>query len=537
MSQQARGPTGGLPAEWIENVRQRARITDLFGQQELRKAGRDFLAHCPWHDDRRPSLTVSPQRNRVHCFVCRRGCDPIGWLQDRQGLTFIEAVQELAERYGIPRPAADPEAEQRLEAERREREHLRAQRAEQQQRFHQALLKDLEAGGPAAAYLQARGLTSDTARAWGLGVAGQRLMLPLCDAQGRCCGFAGRAIGDQEPRYRNTKADVLFRRSELLFGLHHAAAAIRRHEAVLLVEGPLDVIQLHQGGIENVVAALGTALTPEQRQRLERLGARRLILAFDGDEAGRKATAQVIQDLRPMVIAGSLELAVLDLPAGSDPDSLVRREGPNAFRQWIDRASHWLHWELEQLLEPARAAPEDLAVLQRCERQAAALLALLPIGPLRRRAEERLQQQLGAVPRAPAPAAPTRETDLASPEGEAVMRAERRALRLFLASPASRPALVGLALQTPLHRRALECLQVLHQRLPEGEETQEPGDLLPAAALALAPRLDPELGGLLEELSQCGNRVRQLLADDPEPELMAVLDVLEPVGSTSVDRT
>ena len=143
MSQQARGPTGRLPAEWIESVRQRAPILDLFPLQALRKAGRDFLALCPWHDDRRPSLTISPQRNRVYCFVCRRGCDPIGWLQDRQGLSFAEAVQELAEHYGISRPAVDPAADKRLEAERRERERLRAQRAEQHQRFHQALLKDL----------------------------------------------------------------------------------------------------------------------------------------------------------------------------------------------------------------------------------------------------------------------------------------------------------------------------------------------------------------------------------------------------------
>jgi DNA primase len=360
--------------------------------------------------------------------------------------------------------------------------------------------------------------------------AGRRLMLPIRDGQGRCCGFAGRALDGQEPKYRNSRADALFRRSELLFGLHHAAGAIRATGEVLLVEGPLDVIQLHQGGIGNVVAALGTALTPEQRQRLERLGARRLILAFDGDEAGRKATAQVISDLRPMVIAGTLELAVLDLPAGSDPDSLLRQEGAEVFRQRIARAGHWLHWELEQLVEPARQVPEDLGVLQRCERQAANLLALLPTGPLRRRAEERLQQQLGAVPRAPAPVSPARDPELASPVDAAIMRAERRALRLFLASPASRPALVGLTLNTPLHRRALECLHMLQARLPAEDAEESGDDLLPAAVQALAPRLEPELGGLLEELSQCGNRVRQLLAADPQPELMAVLDVLEPVG-------
>jgi len=528
---------GSLPAPWIESVRQRARIIDLFPPEALQRAGRDFLTHCPWHDDRRPSLTVSPQRNRVHCFVCRRGCDPIGWLQDRQGLTFAEAVQELADRYGIPRPATDPQAAERLEAERRERARLLGERAAQQERFHQALVADLDAEGPAAAYLRQRGLNHETARRWGLGLAGRRLMVPVCDAQGRCCGFAGRALDGREPKYRNSRADALFRRSELLFGIHHGAAAIRATGEVLLVEGPLDVIQLHQGGIEHVVAALGTALTPEQRQKLERLGARRLVLAFDGDEAGRKATAQVISDLRPMVIAGTLELAVLDLPAGSDPDSMLRQEGPEAFRQRIVRASHWLHWELEQLLAPARRAPEeDLGVLERCERRAANLLAVLPRGPLRRRAEERLREALGAVPGAPVPS-PSEGTHIAhSGHDSRIERAERRALRLFLASPASRATLSGLTLQLPLHQRAMGCLRLLQARLPTEGEAEARDDLLPAAALALAPQLDPELGQLLQELSQCGQQVIKLLGADPQPELMAVLDVLEPVDFPSVDR-
>jgi len=521
---------GVLPEAWIESVRQRARITDLFPPEALQRAGRDFLTLCPWHDDRRPSLTVSPQRNRVHCFVCRRGCDPIGWLQDPQGLTFAEAVQELADRYGIARPATDPQTAQRLEAERRQRRNLVAERVVQQGRFHQALLADLSAGGPVSDYLRQRGLSAETAQSWGLGLAGRRLMLPVCDAQGRCCGFAGRALDGQEPKYRNSRADALFRRSELLFGLHHAASAIRATGEVLLVEGPLDAIQLHQGGIEHVVAAMGTALTPEQRQRLERLGARRLILAFDGDEAGRKATAQVISDLRPMVIAGTLELAVLDLPEGSDPDSLLLQKGPDAFRQGIACASHWLHWELEQLLTPARRAPEDLGVLERCERRAANLLGLLPRGPLRRRAEERLQEALGAVPATPeaAPAGSGHGDD--SGQDASIERAERRALRLFLASPASRPTLAGLTLRSPLHQRAMACLQLLQERLPSEDCSETEDDLLAAAALALAPRLDPELGDLLRELIQCGEQVRKMLAADPQPELMAVLDVLEPVG-------
>ena len=543
-----------LPEALLEAVRQRARIEDLFPASELRKAGREYLARCPWHDDRRPSLTVSPQRNRVHCFVCSRGTDPIGWLQDRQGLSFSEAVQELAGRYGIPLPQEDPQAAARAEAERRERQRLLAWRAEQVERFHQALLADLDAQGPASGYLHERGLTRQTALDWQLGLNASRLMLPIRDGSGRCCGFSGRSIAGQEPKYRNSAADLLFRKSELVFGLDRAAPDIRRTGEVVLVEGPLDVLQLHQGGIENAVAALGTALTPEQRQRLQRHGARRLVLCLDGDPAGQQATARSIEQLRPLAIGGELELAVVSLPEGGDPDTLIRSEGAAAFRQRLQRARHWLSWELERLLAPALAQPDDLAVLQRTERQAAQLLALLPLGPLRHRAEQQLQQALGAVPAVVTPGSPAapgqrmgnappqppgcgetplghRETPLAT----AIERAERRALRLFLCSPSSRQALGGLALRTPQHQRAMGCLRQIEARLPPGPDGGTGGetDLLIGAVLSLCPRLDPELALLLEQLCRCGQEVQRILAADPGPELIAILDVLEPVAAES----
>ena len=387
-----------LSAALIEAVRARARIEECFPAGALKRSGRSFVTHCPWHDDRHPSLSVSPQRNRVQCFVCQRGADPIGWIQDRQGLTFPEAVRELARRYAIPIPEEDPQAAATATAEHQERQRLLQWRQKQLQRFHQALLADLEADGPAAAYLHQRGLTPQTAIDWQLGRNGDRLMLPLRDAAGRCVAFSGRSLTGEMPKYRNSAADALFRKSELLFGLDRAASAIRRSGEVLLVEGPLDAIQLHQAGIETAVAAMGTALSPQQQQLLQRHGVRRLLLALDGDAAGRKATRELIRTLMPLTLRGDLELAVVPLPEGADPDGLLRQEGAEAFRERLGRAEHWLAWELEQLLAPISAQPEDLTVLQRVEREAAQLLALLPEGPLRHRAEERLREALGAVP-------------------------------------------------------------------------------------------------------------------------------------------
>jgi len=237
--------SSALPDSLIEAVRSQARITDLFPLSELRRSGSGYLATCPWHQDRRPSLTVNPERNRVHCFVCNRGADPIAWLEDRQGFSFREAVEELARRYAIPLPEQDPEAAARAEAEHQERQRLRQWRSQQEEEFHQALLSDLQAPGPAASYLEQRGISPETAISWRLGLNAQRLMLPIRDGQGRCCGFSGRSLNGEEPKYRNSSADLLFQKSQLLFGLDQAAAGILSTGEALLVEGPLDVIQLH----------------------------------------------------------------------------------------------------------------------------------------------------------------------------------------------------------------------------------------------------------------------------------------------------
>ena len=540
--------SSALSDSLIEAVRGQARIADFVPLSELRRSGSGYLATCPWHQDRRPSLTVNPERNRVHCFVCNKGADPIAWLEDRQGFSFREAVEELARRYAIPIPEQDPEAAARAEAEHQERQRLRQWRSQQEEEFHQALLSDLQASGPSARYLEQRGISPETAIAWRLGLNASRLMLPIRDGRGRCCGFSGRSLNGEEPKYRNSSADLLFQKSQLLFGLDQAAAAIHSTGEALLVEGPLDVIQLHQAGFSNAVAAMGTSLSAEQLRVLQRRGARRLLVVFDGDGAGRRATGKLIAGLRSALISSGLELAVVELPTGTDPDGLIRSNGPDALRRPIEQARHWLQWELDQLLAPLTADADNLSVLQRCEAQARELLAVLPPGALRERAERRLQQALGAVPqlqhgvqphraKEPGPGRPQAQQPQGSPaaspppahdDAAQIERAEYRALRLFLCSPVCRDPLAVLVIRNDLYRRAQQCLVQVHQRITCPIATAQ-DDPLPRSVLAICPQLEPHLAQLLEKLCSLDLGIRDTLFRQPEGEMMAILDVLEPV--------
>jgi hypothetical protein len=256
----------------------------------------------------------------------------------------------------------------------------------------------------------------------------------------------------------------------------------------------------------------------------------RLVVAFDADEAGLKATGKLIAELRPLLISNQFELAVLALPHGSDPDDLLRAEGAAALRERLRRAAHWLTWELEQLLAPYRAAPEDLFVLQRCEIAGRKLLALLPAGALRQRVEDTFRRVLGEAPRAPLPdpgSSAEANTIVPPPLRE---RAERRALRLYIAAPDCRAVIAGLRFDSALHRAALQALMGIQSRIPEGVPPEQ--DPLPAGVQALCRKLEPNLAALLKDLCVAGREVQGMLGRDPGVELMAVMDVLEPVTTT-----
>ncbi len=259
----------------------------------------------------------------------------------------------------------------------------------------------------------------------------------------------------------------------------------------------------------------------------------------------------MIAELRPLVISGQLELQVLPLPAGSDPDGLIRQGGAKAWQACLSQRRHWLDWELDQLLAPLAGAGDDLTVLQRCEREGAQLLALLPTGLLRQRAAERLQRALGVAvrpagggqtsrrpeqpeqPQEPAAAS----ADGSSAQQEATAQAERRALRLFLCSPDCRPVLAELQLRQPLHREALGLLWRLEQRLiPARGASSAHGstdsDGLVALLQVVSGQLDPTLAALVTGLSSGHALVCAELQRDPATELAAVLEVLEHAPAT-----
>ena len=507
-------PAGMLTLAVLESVRERAQITDLFGPTELKKSGREFVTRCPWHDDRRPSLSVSPSRNRVHCYVCDKGTDAIGWIQDRQGLSFQEAVLELARRTGVSVAEGDPEAQARFEQEWRERRQLMAQRTEQRTQFHQALLQQLEQGGGGADYLQTRGISPETARTWQLGFAGGRLTIPLNDAAGQTVGFCGRATGNQEPKYRNSTGDLLFQRNGLVFGLDQAAEVIRKQGTALLVEGPLDVIQLHQAGFCNAVACLGTSVSELQLQLLRRQGMKHLLIALDGDSAGQAATERLVEQLQTQLTSGGLSALVVQLPEGEDADGLIRSQGATAIEGLIASARHWLEWRLDRLLSPLAAggASPSLETLQTVEQAGQALIQQLPDGVLRRSAEQRLTVALQANDsHQELIAAATQPSTLAEQAlPTARQRLERRVVQLAIHAPQCLFMLTSLPLRDGACRAAFDWVQNTAMTVPPEQ--------LAEVLLRLVPQISCATGALLTQAIAPGADIIQVLHSQPEAE-------------------
>ena len=516
-------PAGLLTPAVLESVRERAQITDLFGPTELKRSGREFVTRCPWHDDRHPSLSVSPSRNRVHCFVCGKGTDAIGWLQDRQGLSFQEAVLELARRNGVTVAEGDPEAQARFEQEWRERRQLMAQRTEQRAQFHQALLQQLEQGGAGADYLRSRGISAETAIGWQLGFAAGRLVIPLNDAAGQAVGFCGRATGNQEPKYRNSTSDLLFQRNGLVFGLDQAAETIRREGTALLVEGPLDVIQLHQAGFTQAVACLGTSVSELQLQLLRRQGMKRLLIALDGDSAGQSATEKLLEQLQPQLVGGGLSASVVQLPEGQDADGLLRTQGATAIEGLIASVRHWLEWRLDRLLAPltADSASPTLETLQAVEQAGQSLIEQHPDGVLRRTAEQRFNAALAGTDSSqeaiPAPIPPSALVEPSLPAAH--QRLERRVVQLAIHAPQCLFMLTSLPLRDGACRAAFDWVQNTAMTVPP--------DQLPAALLRLVPQIGGATGALLAQAIAPGADVIQQLHNQPEAEFESLADALD----------
>ncbi|MHB8927896.1 MAG: DNA primase [Bacillota bacterium] len=361
----------GLSDEFIEEVRSRNDIVDVIGEYvTLRKTGKNFVGLCPFHHEKTPSFSVAPDKQMFYCFGCHAGGNVFHFLIKRDNLTFPEAVAKLAERVALPLPEPELSPE---EAQRRQEREAYLNALELAAEFYRLALLRSRQGAAAREYLKGRGLTAETVERFRLGYAPDawdlllnaltrkgfspkvmegaglvlrnrerdsyydrlrnRVVFPIFDVRGRVIAFGGRVLDDSLPKYLNSPETAVFAKGRNLYALNLARPAIRENGRAILVEGYMDAIACHQAGVANVVATLGTALTRDQGAILSRL-APETVIAYDADTAGQSAT------LRGLEILGEagcrVKVAVLE--EGKDPDELIRRRGPEAFREAAAKA-------------------------------------------------------------------------------------------------------------------------------------------------------------------------------------------------------
>ncbi|PVY77022.1 DNA primase [Tamilnaduibacter salinus] len=359
--------SGLIPQRFIEELMDRIDLAELIGGRvQLKKAGANYKARCPFHDEKTPSFNVRPDKGFYHCFGCGAHGDAISFLREMDGLSFTEAVEDLAKRAGLEVPY-DESVKQEIQQARTLTEALDFAGG-----FYRKALERSDAGY-AREYLKGRGLDAATIDRYGLGFAppdgdalyraagpdlGKRLietgtvsdrfgrprdlfrnriMFPIRNSRGRTVAFGGRTLGDDKAKYINSPESDVFHKSREIYGLYEARQALRQVDRLLVVEGYMDVIALAQHGIHEAVATLGTATNTDSLQALLR-HARHIVFCFDGDTAGFRAADKAMENALELLNDG-MHLQFLMLPEGEDPDTLVRREGAEAFRERIESAS------------------------------------------------------------------------------------------------------------------------------------------------------------------------------------------------------
>ncbi len=390
----------------IEEVRSRADIVEIVGAHvRLRRAGRNFVGLCPFHNEKTPSFSVNAERGFFHCFGCGAGGSVFNFIMRVEGLTFPEAVRSIARKYGVTIPEHDQSGPAAGEREAM----LKA--SEVAAEFFAHVLWNTDDGAVARDYLKSRGISVETARAFILGFAPSRpaslakalerrglrdagvkvglvkkdgdgaydmfrarVMFPIRDAQGRAIAFGGRVLDARLPKYINSPESPLYSKARTLYGLFEARQAISSNVAAgkdraILVEGYFDVIALWQAGFKEAVAGCGTALTVEQLRALTRY-TKNVIACFDGDAAGRKASMRALEIF---LQAGLLGRGIF-IPSGFDPDTFVRERGAGAFAELADKAELLVDYFLS---EQAGAARGSIAERARAAERVAEMLKLV----------------------------------------------------------------------------------------------------------------------------------------------------------------
>ncbi len=365
------------PEEIIEEVRERNDIVDVIsGYVKLQKKGSNYFGLCPFHNEKSPSFSVSPQKQMYYCFGCGAGGNAITFVMEYESFTFPEALKLLADRAGVKLPETEYTGEERARADRRSA-FLEMNKLAANYFYYQLHQPHGKIGYD---YFMKRKLTEETIRRFGLGYANKtrddlyrylkskgysdellkesglvtieergthdkfwnRVMFPIMDVNSRVVGFGGRVLGDGEPKYLNSPETLVFDKSRNLYGLNYARSS--RQKCLLLCEGYMDVIALHQAGFSNGVASLGTSLTTQHAVLLKRY-TEQVVLTYDSDGAGVKAALRAIPILRDVGIA----VKVLNLKPYKDPDEFIKNKGAEAFQERIDKARNSFLFEIDVL--------------------------------------------------------------------------------------------------------------------------------------------------------------------------------------------
>jgi len=375
-----------IPDNFIDDLLLRVDLHDLLGRYiTLKKAGMRWMGVCPFHGDTDPSLSVNPEKGFWYCFGCHAGGDAITFIRKQENMEFVEAVRFIANLYGIPVPEADVDPKSQR---RKTLLDINARASE----FYVKILRSKKFGGSFTEYLVERGFNRDTiseyrvgasVEAWdtlanflrkegyldqdiidaGLALMGKdgnriydrfrgRLMIPIVDTLDRTLGFGARAMGDAQPKYINSPESPHFQKSKILFGLNLAKKACRDTSQLIIMEGYTDVMHAHQAGVGNCCAVMGTALTSEHLPQLARF-AGEIVLAFDSDEAGMRATTKSL-----MTFAGSdFKVKVMPIPPGNDPADIILKKGADHFKKRVAGAVEAERWLFKIYGEPVKSAP------------------------------------------------------------------------------------------------------------------------------------------------------------------------------------
>ena len=366
-----------IPQSFIQELINRTDVVEVVGRYvQLKKGGANYMGLCPFHGEKSPSFSVSPTKQFFHCFGCGKNGNAIGFLMEHGGMSFIEAVKDLAQSYGlqVPEDDADPADRQRAQQQRQRQATLN----EVLEKAGESYRKHLKSSPQAVNYLKGRGLSGEVAKLFGLGYAPEgwrnlasvftdyqdallvesglvitheesgeedkrydrfrdRIMFPIRNVKGECIGFGGRVLGEGTPKYLNSPETPVFSKGRELYGLFEARTALREAGYVLVTEGYMDVVALAQLGFPNAVATLGTACTTDHVQKLFRF-TDSVVFSFDGDAAGRRAARKALDGALPFA-TDVRNVKFLFLPAEHDPDSFVRAHGTDAFSRMVSDAT------------------------------------------------------------------------------------------------------------------------------------------------------------------------------------------------------